>query len=596
MSPVKRSIKFQIMARIVAVVLVILISFSWVLYHLFNSINMNNLFKRGSEEAQRNLIQAQSAIEDVYRFSEYLVLSEEVNKFLKGLNHYTASEKAVESAKLMGKLDAVLPGGEYIHSFCIVTEDGESFWSKCPYDQFFEDWFAQNTGRELPSQELGFTQAYLFPEIKTYYERNTLVSCISNIYQVQNGRATSRGQVVVQLNLEQLMEEIFSANSLFNEIVVLDENNNVLYASGEEAGGETALLATELKGGVEQKGHNYYVTNIMKDCNWKVISKIDQNEFAESLDTPYIVLVSAVIFIALLLLFVFMFPLLIKISQQITRLDGAIKEMSSGNLDTTVKLHGVQELENISQGFNTMVSNTKRYMNQSIESLKEQQKLQFELLLAKINPHFIYNTLNSVIYLARQKKSEDIISLTGAFIHLLQDSIHLGKNRLFEEVGEEVEVVKQYIIIQNYRYTGRFSFTCECDPALLNTYIPKNILQPIIENSILHGICPRMEPGNISLTLHRRGENVEIVITDDGVGMDQEKIDGLFSFQKNKAVEAPKMRHIGLNNVAQRLEFIFPGKHQFSVESQPGAGTKTIIVHPVVTTPDYPNNRGVERD
>ena len=98
-------------------------------------------------------------------------------------------------------------------------------------------------------------------------------------------------------------------------------------------------------------------------------------------------------------------------------------------------------------------------MDTSIESLKEQQKLQFELLLAKINPHFIYNTLNSVIYLARQKKSEDIISLTSAFIHLLQDSIHLGKNRLFEEIANEIEVVTQYIIIQNYRYMGRFSFS-----------------------------------------------------------------------------------------------------------------------------------------
>ena len=95
--------------------------------------------------------------------------------------------------------------------------------------------------------------------------------------------------------------------------------------------------------------------------------------------------------------------MLIKISKQITRLDGAIKEMSGGNLDATVELHGVQELENISNGFNIMVSNTKNNMI-VIHELKEQQKLQFELLLAKINPHFIYNTLNSVIYLARQKK------------------------------------------------------------------------------------------------------------------------------------------------------------------------------------------------
>ena len=110
----KRSIKFQIMARIVVVVLVIIISFAWFLYNQFTSINMNNLSKRGSEEAQRNLIQLQSAIEDVYRLSEYLVLSEEVSGFLKNLDRFTPAEKAVAAGKLMDNLDRLLVSGKYI--------------------------------------------------------------------------------------------------------------------------------------------------------------------------------------------------------------------------------------------------------------------------------------------------------------------------------------------------------------------------------------------------------------------------------------------------------------------------------------------------
>ena len=125
---------------------------------------------------------------------------------------------------------------------------------------------------------------------------------------------------------------------------------------------------------------------------------------------------------------------------------------------------------------------------------------------------------------------------------------------------------------------------------------PKNILQPIIENSILHGICPKADPGNICLEINRREENVEIIIADDGVGMDHERLESLFNFKKDETVKTPKLRHIGLNNVAQRLEFIFPGKHQFRIESQPGLGTKIVIIHPVVTTPDYPNSKGVERN
>lgn len=591
----KRSIKFQIMARIVVVVLVIIISFAWFLYNQFTSINMNNLSKRGSEEAQRNLIQLQSAIEDVYRLSEYLVLSEEVSGFLKNLDRFTPAEKAVAAGKLMDNLDRLLVSGKYIHSFCVVAENGESFWNTSPYDDFFQEWFIKNTDQSIPSKELGFTKAYDFPATSLYHRRHTLVSYVSNIYQIEDGKSTVRGQIIIQMNLQGLLDDIFANNSLFNGIAVFDEGNKILYGIGEDIN-RLSDLAVQLRGGIESLDGNYYVTSILEDCEWKVISTIDQNEFAKTADIPYAIAVSAVIFLALILLFVFLFPLLIKISKQITRLDGAIKEMSGGNLDATVELHGVQELENISNGFNIMVSNTKKYMDTSIESLKEQQKLQFELLLAKINPHFIYNTLNSVIYLARQKKSEDIISLTSAFIHLLQDSIHLGKNRLFEEIANEIEVVNQYIIIQNYRYMGRFSFSYRWDESLAGTYIPKNILQPIIENSILHGICPKADPGNICLEINRREENVEIIIADDGVGMDHERLESLFNFKKDETVKTPKLRHIGLNNVAQRLEFIFPGKHQFRIESQPGLGTKIVIIHPVVTTPDYPNSKGVERN
>lgn len=127
----KRSIKFQIMARIVVVVLVIIISFAWFLYNQFTSINMNNLSKRGSEEAQRNLIQLQSAIEDVYRLSEYLVLSEEVSGFLKNL-------------------DRLLVSGKYIHSFCVVAENGESFWNTSPYDDFFRNGLSKIQIRASP--------------------------------------------------------------------------------------------------------------------------------------------------------------------------------------------------------------------------------------------------------------------------------------------------------------------------------------------------------------------------------------------------------------------------------------------------------------
>ena len=134
----------------------------------------------------------------------------------------------------MDNLDRLLVSGKYIHSFCVVAENGESFWNTSPYDDFFQEWFIKNTDQSIPSKELGFTKAYDFPATSLYHRRHTLVSYVSNIYQIEDGKSTVRGQIIIQMNLQGLLDDIFANNSLFNGIAVFDEGSKILYGIGED--------------------------------------------------------------------------------------------------------------------------------------------------------------------------------------------------------------------------------------------------------------------------------------------------------------------------------------------------------------------------
>ena len=147
-----------------------------------------------------------------------------------------------------------------------------------------------------------------------------------------------------------------------------------------------------------------------------------------------------------------------------------------------------------------------------------------------------------------EKCKEKLFKLL-AFIYLLQDSIHLEKNSLFELTETEVKVIEKYITIQKYRYADQFSFRCVFDPELKDTYIPKNILQPLIENAIIHGICPLERPGHIELNMKREDHSIRILIMDDGAGMEQKKAE-LDSLQQmeGESIEAFNLRKLEVQN------------------------------------------------
>jgi two-component system sensor histidine kinase YesM len=216
-------------------------------------------------------------------------------------------------------------------------------------------------------------------------------------------------------------------------------------------------------------------------------------------------------------------------------------------------------------------------MEKRIADEKNQRDLEYRMLQSQINPHFLYNTLNSIRWMASIQKAQGIAEMTTALSRLLQKVSR--DSRRMVPLGEELTLLDDYLVIQKYRYGDSVSLhkTIE-DPRLLDTLIPRFVLQPLAENAIFHGIEPK-GGGVITVEIRRRGDDALVSITDDGVGMTGETIASLLCPAPEEA-ELPA-RELGLHNVDERLRRAFGEGYGLSIASQEGAFTTMTITLPL---------------
>lgn len=205
------------------------------------------------------------------------------------------------------------------------------------------------------------------------------------------------------------------------------------------------------------------------------------------------------------------------------------------------------------------------------------RKSQVDQLLLQINPHFIYNTLNSIVYMARMDGNQEIEEFTNAFTALLQNTLHV-ENKVYIPLGEEIKNVENYLILQKYRYLDKFEEDIHCPQELKGYLVPKVILQPIVENAIFHGIAPMEGKGKLSISVERFRERIRISVKDNGVGMSEERIRQVMDPELKSSGD---MRKIGIGNVYRRIREICGESSSFSIESCEGCGTKVIMELPM---------------
>jgi len=285
----------------------------------------------------------------------------------------------------------------------------------------------------------------------------------------------------------------------------------------------------------------------------------------------------SIVALGLLTLIVMVSPLFAKsITRPIQRLEQAMKKVETGRLEVSVSETGVTEVQGLAQHFNTMVMEIQRLMQDIEKKEKNLRSYELSVLHSQINPHFLYNTLDTIVWMAEFNDSERVISTTKALAKFFQLSLSGGSE--FTSIQNEMNHVTQYCFIQKERYGEKLHYDIQFDSELSDKVIPKLILQPLVENAIYHGIREKDGSGLLQIICRRMEDgNVLFIVKDDGVGFDS-SVDKSNHGYKSEGLS--KLGGVGINNVDERLKLYYSPDYGITIESKLGVGTTVKIVIP----------------
>nr|WP_177296523.1 sensor histidine kinase [uncultured Blautia sp.] len=263
------------------------------------------------------------------------------------------------------------------------------------------------------------------------------------------------------------------------------------------------------------------------------------------------------------------------ITQPIQQLCDSMERVQEGDFSVSdIVVDSVNEIGSLTRSFNVMTHRIQELMEQNIREQEAKRKSELKALQSQINPHFLYNTLDSIIWMAEGKKNEEVVLMTAALARLLRQSI--SNEDEVVSIGQEVEYARGYLTIQKMRYKDKMEFQIDVDPSILHIPLIKLVLQPVIENAIYHGLKYKESKGLLQVKGFLKNGNAVIQVIDNGVGMDSETLAHIYDKHKVNY----QSNGVGVYNVQKRLQLYYGNEYGITYESEKGRGTTATVTIP----------------
>jgi sensor histidine kinase YesM len=273
-----------------------------------------------------------------------------------------------------------------------------------------------------------------------------------------------------------------------------------------------------------------------------------------------------------------------RMTRSLEKLNRAMFDVSQGNLDSRADVEGKDEIGGMGAIFNQMADKVKKLLARISEEEKQKRITEIDFLQAQINPHFVSNTLNAMMWMAKMSNAENIASLAKSLNTLMQSSMRRGSE--FIPVHDEIAYTKNYVEIQKYSAFCEFEINFFIKDDLTSLYTPRFVIQPLVENAIIHGFSDNRDNQRIEVSIFRTGEDLRFEVSDNGKGMNRSRIEEVMN---GKRKSENTYNSIGVNNIQERIKLFFGEKYGLSFESADGKYTKAILLIPVLTTSDWEN-------
>ena len=375
----------------------------------------------------------------------------------------------------------------------------------------------------------------------------------------------------------------FNRDEQLGTTFILDSSGSLIFAgdryqeasrllkglTSKEAG--VYKTAFDAQGNGRRQGYTIVVSDV-EENGWKIVSCVRTARLTASYNQ---VTLASILVISLLFLLFYLFSRYF-LGQIITPLHTVVegmKEMEEGNLTVHVEPAGQSEIRTMIHSFNRMVRELKASIEENEQVQQKKHQAEVRALQSQINPHFLVNTLNSIRFMAQVSKFDGIRKMAEALIKILSCSFRGSIS--FYTVREELDVLDSYLYLMKIRYSDGFEVVYDIDETCLDCKVPRLILQPIVENSIVHGLAEKEDDiGHLTVRLKASGDSLIFTVEDDGRGMTEEEIRQLLTHRERAEGDNTS---IGVENVLSRLKLNFGSRYGIRMESQPGQYTKTIL-------------------
>lgn len=525
------------------------------------------------------------------------------------LNAITSSEQAVAQVQVMVEdymedIDEIMEmirlnmekeendKNEFLSNLIEIRKDVVAITAYDSYGNLYRCWMGGNSklkGKVLKnlsyvkipegSQELHISR----PHVETLTQDS--YPWVVTIAQKMSDGKRKDVQVCMDIRFSQIADYVDNVGiGQHGYCFIMDEEGNLIYHPQQQlinAGlkQEDTQNIKSMESGSFQQANVIYTVYSLKNGNWKIVGVSYVDEMITNKLDNMIRLVVYILPVVLLTAFWVGFFSSKLISNPANDLAKAMREFEKDaeNFEFC-QVNGTREITSLSDSFGHMVVQVQNLMEQVREEEVSLRKTELNALQAQINPHFLYNTLDSIAWMCEEGRTQEAIIMVNSLARLFRISISRGHERI--TIEKECQHAESYLKIQKYRYKNKFTYQFDVEPECLKYLCNKITLQPIIENAIYHGL-DMTDEGEIRIGVKAQGEDILMYVEDNGVGMEKERCEEILH------KEASDRAGIGIKNVNDRIKIYFGERYGLTILSEPDVGTRVEIQMPKILEENY---------
>ncbi|AZN42463.1 sensor histidine kinase [Paenibacillus albus] len=484
------------------------------------------------------------------------------------LSNWVNSRNDVSNIYLLGE-----KGSSYRYS----PKDSFPVYNSYSNEYQDEDWYKQI--REANGQVVYFG---IRPSFINWSSK--LVFCFGRIEKNFSKRGEVLGVLLYEIDpaeIKGMLSEI-DYNGSGSNVIVDNKGQIVGDQDGMRLSSNLGFKLTGTDQGIMKNTMNgermLVVYNKLETNNWTLIGMLRRQDLMkETTDIKWFMLSLGVVFFSIGILFAVIIAS--TVHRPLKKMIQAMNKAKTGNFDVQIEDKRKDEFGYMYIHFNEMVSRIKELINQLYVQKLLEQGLQLKILGSQINAHFLYNTLDSIHWLARIHKVNDISTMIFGLSKYFRLSLSEGRDEV--NVSQIVQLLDSYMTIQNVRYKDKFSLHMHVDPSLEGYKVLKYIFQPLVENAIYHGLEKKRGKGRLDVAFTREGECLKFIVTDDGAGIGPDKLIELRHLLSGEGAKEHH-RHFGLRNIHSQIQIAYGMKYGLEINSHLGKGTKVAMTIPLM--------------